>query len=200
MKKAIISIFLILTCLTRTLSDSWLPPKVTDYYSANKQYFARIIPRTVPEKYYQWMKASVKDKNKFLPSDTIIVPCHAIMYKKTLSADSVIWTRKLINQIAPVNAIVSDDGFYLVTFDNWHSVGYGVDVMAYYDKKGDLIKRHMLDDISPFPINNYERSISSLWWRCGQGFLDNIRIEICFVDGEKKMEKKIYNLEEKRIE
>jgi hypothetical protein len=46
-----------------------------------------------------------------------------------------------------------------VTFDNWYSMGYGVDVLAIYDDKGMLLKRHMLEDISPFPINTYEMSI-----------------------------------------
>ncbi|HEY8933825.1 MAG TPA: hypothetical protein VIM65_01335 [Cyclobacteriaceae bacterium] len=200
MRKIPILIILILACFNQALSDRWLPPKVTDYYSANKKYFARIVPRTVPENYYVWRKASVSEKKKFLPSDTAVVQCHAIMYKKTQSGDSILWTRKLINAMAPVSAIVSDDGGYLVTFDNWHSVGYGVDVMVFYDKKGDLVKRHMLEDISPFPINDYPTSISSLWWRCGQQFVDNRRVEICFVSGDEKIEKRIYNLEEKRIE
>ena len=72
--------------------------------------------------------------------------------------------------------------------------------MAYYNEKGKLIKRHMLEDISPFPINTYVMSISSLWWRCGQEFIDNQRISICFMGENEVIEKRTYNLKEQRIE
>ena len=50
----------------------------------------------------------------------------------------------------------------------------------------------MLEDISPFPINTYSRSVSSLWWRYDAKFLDKSRIEICFVDeNETKRQKSI---------
>jgi len=122
------------------------------------------------------------------------------MYKVADGEEKLIWEQKLINRIAPVTAIVSNDGKFLVTFDNWHSMKYGVDVMAYYNEKGELIKRHMLEDISPFPINTYEISISSLWWRCGQKFIDNHRISICFMDENEVTEKRTYNLTEQKIE
>lgn len=181
-------------------ADSWPPPKITDYYNSDKSYFVRIVPRTVPEKYWDWLEAKPEQRKKFSPADTTIIHCHAIMYKKTKSGDSLVWKKKLINEIAPVSAFVSNDAAFLVTFDNWHSMGYGVDVMAYYDNQGNLIKRHMLEDISPFPINTYSRSVSSIWWRCGANFLDKQRLEICFVDENEKTAKKIYNLNEKRVE
>ncbi|MGV8135761.1 MAG: hypothetical protein AB2L20_11140 [Mangrovibacterium sp.] len=33
----------------------------------------------------------------------------------------------MINQISPVVAIVANDGSSVVTFDNWHSNGYGIE-------------------------------------------------------------------------
>jgi hypothetical protein len=96
--------------------------------------------------------------------------------------------------------MVSNDGKYLVTFDNWYSIGYGVDVMAYYNRKGELIKRYMLDHISPFPLNTYQISVSSLWRRCGQEFIDDERISICFIDENENKEQRIYNLSKQKIE
>ena len=198
MRHLAVAILILFTFKTAS-ADTWLPPKVTDYYSSDSTYFVRVVPRCVPDKYYKWLNASEKRKRKFSPKDTTIVPSHAMMFKRTTNGDSLIWKEKLINQIAPVDALVSDDGEYFVTFDNWHSMGYGVDVLAIYDEKGMLLKRHMLEDISPFPINTYERSVSSIWWRCGQEFVNDNEIEICFNNEEKEPVSRIYNIEELKI-
>lgn len=198
--KNYILIILTLLLADKVSADSWAPPKVKDYYNSDSTFYVRIFPQQIPDKYYKWVQASPRKKKKFQPSDTLVTPCFARMYKVTEGEDSLIWEKKLINRVAPVTAIVSNDGKYLVTFDNWHSMGYGVDVMAYYNEKGDLIRRHMLEDISPFPINTYEISISSIWWRCGQEFIDNQRISICFVDENEIIEKRTYNLTEQKIE
>ena len=198
MRQLAVAVLVLLTCYSAS-ADSWAPPKVTDYYSADSSYFVRVVPRCVPDKYYKWFRASGKRKKRFSPQDTTIVPSHAMMYKRTAHSDSLMWKEKLINQIAPVSALVSSDGKHFVTFDNWHSMGYGVDVLAVYDEKGMLIRRHMLEDISPFPINTYQRTISSIWWRCGQRFIDDEQIEICFNNEEKESENKIYSLSELKI-
>ena len=182
------------------MADSWAPPKTKDYYNEDETYFVRIVPRTVPEKFWKWMNAKPWQKSRFSPADTTIIPCHAIMYKKTKNGDSLVWKKKLINETAPVSAFVSNNARYLVTFDNWHSMGYGVDVMVYYDNQGNLIKRHMLEDISPFPINTYSMSVSSIWWRCDTKFLDNNRLEICFKDDKETIIRKTYNLDKKGLE
>lgn len=182
------------------MADTWAPAKTKDYYNEDKTYFVRIIPRTIPEKFWKWMNAKPSQKRHFTPADTTTIPCHAIMYKKTKTGDSLVWKKNLINQIAPVSAFVSNYGRYTVTFDNWHSMGYGVDVMVYYDYQGNLVKRHMLEDISPFPINTYSTSVSCIWWRCDSKFLDNKRLEICFVDETENVARRIYNFDEKRME
>jgi hypothetical protein len=192
-------IVLLIGIVVPVLSDSWREPRETDYYSSDSTYYVKIIPRTVPEKYYKWLNASPRRKKKFSAQDTTIVPCHAKMFKKINTGDSLIWEQKLINSIAPVSAIVSNDGKYMITFDNWHSMGYGVDVMVIYDQRGMLLKRHMLEDISPFPINTYEISISSVWWRCGQKFIDKDSIEICFVNANEEKVERIYDLQELKI-
>jgi len=198
MKKYII-IILTLLIADKVLADIWDSPKIMDYYNSDSTFYVRIYPRHIPDKYSKWLEASQKKKKKFQPADTLVTPCYARMYKVADGKEKLIWEQKLINRIAPVTAIVSNDGKFLVTFDNWLSMGYGVDVMVYYNEKGELIKRHMLEDISPFPINTYKISISSLWWRCGQEFIDNHRISICFMDENEVTKKIIYNLAEQKI-
>jgi len=200
MKKIFFTTVIVLLSSYMSWSDIWAPPKTKDYYNADRTYFVRIVPQTVPEKFWKWYNAKPKKKKKFNASDTTIIPCYAIMFRKTSTGDSIIWKKSLINKIAPVTAYVSQDAKYLVTFDNWSAMGHGVDVMVYYDDQGNLIKRHMLEDISPFPINTYSTSISSIWWRCETTFLDKSRIEICFSDENERKEKRIYNLDERRME
>ena len=199
MKKYILIILAILLA-DKVLADTWASPKIRDYYSADSTFFVRIYPQDIPEKYFKWVNATPRKKKRFQPADTLVTPCFARMYKVINGKDSLIWEQKLINIVAPVTAILSNDGKYLVTFDNWYSMGYGVDIMVYYNEKGELIKRYMLEDISPFPINTYTTSISSIWWRCGQDFIDNQRILICFIDENEETVKRTYNLVKQKIE
>lgn len=90
--------------------------------------------------------------------------------------------------------MVSEDGKYVVTFDNWHSMGYGLDVMVVYNEKGELLKRYKLEDFSPFPINTYLLTISSIHWRCGVSFIARDTVRICFQDEEEQKKFKLYNL------
>lgn len=198
--KTVILILFTLLLTNQVLADSWASPEIKEYFNADRTFYVRIYPRNVPEKYFNWLAALPKRKKKFHPSDTIITPCFARMYKVTNGKDSLIWEQQLINRIAPVTAMVSNDGKYLVTFDNWLSTGYGCNLMVCYNEKGELIKRHKLEDISPFPINTYSISISSINWNCGLRFIDNERISICFVDKNKVAENRIYNLKEQKIE
>ena len=40
-----------------------------------------------------------------------------------------LWAIPLVNEVSPVDALVSDKDDYVITFDNWHSVGYGDDAV-----------------------------------------------------------------------
>jgi len=77
----------------------------------------------------------------------------------------ILWKRKLVNEVAPVEALVSADGSYVVTFDNWHSVGYGDDVVVIYGRSGELIRSLSLADIvGAERASDFPRSVSSIWW------------------------------------
>tara|TARA_B110000483_G_C17765402_1_gene377726 strand:- start:294 stop:464 length:171 start_codon:yes stop_codon:yes gene_type:complete len=43
--------------------------------------------------------------------------------------------KKLINYISRVEALVSNNGTRIVAIDNWHSLGYGIDVFVVYNEK-----------------------------------------------------------------
>jgi hypothetical protein len=193
-------------------ADTWDNPRVKIYYSDNKEFKLIITPEMTSDKYYLWdyyknnkhpqTKKILRQKEKFMRNisdqDTIRIPCTAELYRMK-GADSVlIWKRPLLNEFCPVYAIVADDGSSIATFDNWYSIGYGVNVFVVYNEKGNAEKTYKLEEISPFPLNDYSMSISSLYWRKDVRYIDTDRIEIIFETDDNKTTKRIYNL--KRLE
>jgi hypothetical protein len=175
-------------------ADSWVEPKIKRYYSTDSSYFVEIVPTRIPAKYWDWKGEKPKKKHKYTAEDTSIVHSHAKMFRIENKDTIKVWEQKLINPHAPVTAFVSPKGKYLVTLDNWYSAGYGPDVFVVYNEKGELLKRYQLEDFSPFPINTYATSITSIWWRCGAEFLSQERLKVCFVNSDKKEKYKEYNL------
>lgn len=136
----------------QTFADRWLSPAVTDYYSPNRAFRLRITPAT-----------------------TSRGACTATLYERKFGVwYGAKWTAPLSNDVAPVSALVSDSGKYIVTFDNWSGVGYGDDVVVIYDGfRGKLRWKYRLEDI----LNNDELcqvtcSVSSRWWARGKHAVD----------------------------
>lgn len=193
-------------------ADTWDIPRVKTYYSDNKKFKLIITPKQTSDKYYLWnyyksnnhpqTKKILRKKEKFMRSisaqDTILIPCKGELYRIEGTDTILIWERTLLNDVCPVYAIVANDGSSIATFDNWYSTGYGVNVFVVYDEKGNAKKTYKLDEISPFPLNDYSMSISSLYWRKDVRYIDNEKIEIVFATDDNKTTKRIYNL--KRLE
>jgi len=188
-------------------ADVWDNPKVATYFSENKEFKLVITPKITPDKYYLWnyyrsnkhpqTKKILRQKEKFMQSilaqDTIQIPCTAELFRIHIRDTVLLWERTLLNDTSPVYAIIANDGSSVATFDNWYSTGYGVNVFVIYDEKGDAKKTYKLEEISPFPLNDYMTSISSLHWNKGDKFIDNERVEMIFGTKDDKQEKRIYN-------
>jgi hypothetical protein len=90
---------------------------------------------------------------------------HGILERRTEGRWIKVWDAPLANEVAPVAALVSNDGKHVVTFDNWHSMGFGDNVVVIYGNNGRLMRALRLDQILPVAyINALPRSVSSLWW------------------------------------
>ena len=195
-------------------ADIWDNPRVKPYYSENKKYKLVITPKITPDKYYQWnyyksnkhpqTKKILRKKEKFmqgiLEKDTILIPCTAELYRINATDSILIWKKRLLNDYCPVYAIIANDGTSVVTFDNWYSTGYGVNVFVVYNEKGEAKRTYKLEEISPFPMNDYSMSISSLYWRKEVRFIDNDTIEIIFETENKKLSKRIYDMKKYEFE
>lgn len=203
-----ILILLLLLLSTPAKADVWGVPRVKTYFSDNRSYKLVVTPSKTPEKYHQWLtyknnrhpdtKSVLRRKEKFMKSitanDTIVTPCNAQLYRNTGNDSILVWSKKLLNYTSPVHAIVADDGSSIATFDNWYSEGYGGNVFVVYNEKGEAKKTYKLDDFSPFPLNDYSISISSIFWRRGAQYIDNSKIEIEFVNDNKVVKKRVYNI------
>lgn len=188
-------------------ADSWGPCKIKVYHSENNKYKLIVTPRFVPDKYFEWdsfrkraeiyNKAIDRKRAKFFKSleekDTVIIPCSGKLILIEGTDTTLVWERKLLNEISPVSAIVANDGSSVVTFDNWFSYGYGKNVMVVYNEKGDAKRTYSLSDISPYALNDYFTSVSSIWWRAGAKYIDNDRFGIEFHTELKDTTTRIYN-------
>lgn len=206
-RKTMLLLVLFLIIPSTGKADVWSKPSVKEYYSQNRNYKLVVYPTITPEKYAEWnhyrnldsqlSKSEQKKKDRFLSSltasDTVLIPCTGILYHVSGNDTVRIWERKLLNSVCPVTANVSSDGSSVVTFDNWYSIGYGVNVMVVYNEKGDAKRTYKLEEITPYPLNDYFTSLSSIWWNAGTRFIDNDRIEIGFQNEKHAVLKRIYN-------
>jgi len=195
-------------------ADMWEDYKVTEYFSVNKKYRLVVTPTFTPERYFQWKNFEMtksrhnkeidKRRAKFYKTltakDTVLIPCNGRLFCISGTDTVLIWERKLLNNICPFSAIVSNDGSSVITFDNWFTCGYGGNVMVVYNEKGDAKRTYSLSEISPYPLNDYHTSVSSIWWKSDAKFVDNEKIEIEFCTDKKETTKRLYNTKQLEFE
>lgn len=104
----------------------------------------------------------------------------------------------MVNLVSPVDIIVANDGKSVVTFDDWGMKGFKHS-MVVYGERGEMIKDFDLEDISPFPIEQYSRSISSIFWGGRGEYLDNNRISIYFKNKNHEIKKEYLILKKKHL-
>lgn len=166
-----------LTCGLRVFADSWALPEPKKYYSESKRYYIEIIPRKL-ESQLQYFEDKVANKesagSKKGVKDNY---CKGSLYRQNEKGEyEKLWESRLSNDVAPVNALVSDSGEYVVTFDNWHSVGYGDDVVVIYGQGGKIVKKMSLSNIVP-ANTRLPRSVSSIWWG-GKHYIDEKNLQL----------------------
>ena len=137
------------------LADSWPAAKAAGVASPTGQVVVRVVPGTNLDATYGFSGAQ---KGK---------AATALVYRLNPAGNYVKYREvSLLNPIAPVFAAVSDSG-ELVTLDNWHNMGLGEAVVVVYSPEGTVRRSHRLADIyTDAEVQTFERSTSSIWWRC----------------------------------
>ena len=164
-------------------ADTWFPAETKTVLSADKRARATVIPRPLagPLAYF-------RDKVDGHPQagqrpGSVQTTAQARVERKTEQGGwTVVWEGPLTNDVAPVTVLVADGARYLVTLDNWHSMGWGDDAVAIYGPEGALIRRYALSDLLPAEyVEALPMSVSSIHWRGGARIVDRdqeLRIDV----------------------
>jgi TonB family protein len=158
--------------------DEWRLPTEAKFYSSNKQFRVDVVPRPV-ESQLQYFTDKVEGNPKpGMPPRSKLERPHATFRTRRWWGYAEVRSFPLVNEVAPVSAIVSSSGQYLVTFDNWHGLGYGNDVVVIYHTTGDLIAHLGLEDfLVEGDIDTLPRSVSSILWG-GEHRIDEAKAEL----------------------
>ena len=148
------------------LADSWAPPTTKITESANGQFRVTVVPRPLAGAlaYFQDKVDGVGAAGQ-RKGEAQVSPVAMVEKRDGANGWRAVWQMPLVNDVAPTSVRLSNDGSRLVTFDNWHSVGLGDDVVVIYDEQGDLVRKLSLDQIVPAAyVAHLPRTVSSLWW------------------------------------
>jgi TonB family protein len=157
---------LVIGAQASALADSWRLPTKTKYYSSNKNYYLEVTPKKL-ESQLQYFKDKVEGiENAGALKEMKNNRAKGVFYARRAGGEySKKWEFPLVNEVSPVSVLISDKGNYVVTFDNWHGIGYGDSVVVIYHSNGDLIRKFGLEDLlTEGDIEVLPHSISSIHW------------------------------------
>jgi hypothetical protein len=167
------------------LADSWMPPSVETTDSANGRSRVTIVPRGIksPLAFFE-DKVAGKEPAGQREGDSKNSPIARVEQLDAAGRWQLLWQKPLVNDVGPTEALLADNASYLVTFDNWHSVGFGEDVVVIYDRHGNLVRKLGLNQIlPPSYVAHLPRSVSSRWWRKGIRLVErDTQVEIQVVE------------------
>jgi hypothetical protein len=147
-------------------ADSWALPKATQVSSPDGKARARIVPRDLESQLAYFTEAG---EHKARPGQARGGNSQARARVEVQAADgawTLRWEGPLANDVAPVDVLVADGGRNVVTFDNWHSVGYGKDAVVLYDATGRIVRQWGLADfLGKRYVLGLPHSVSSIEWR-----------------------------------
>ncbi len=145
-------------------ADSWSMPGTETTESASGQYRFTVEPAPIESQlsfFAEEARAEREGQQVERPT-----PIGLLERKNGAEVWEPVWAGPLVNHVAPVSALVADDGRYVVTFDNWHSVGRGENVIVIYGPDGSLVRSMALTDLLPETyISALSHSVSSTSWQ-----------------------------------
>lgn len=144
-------------------ADDWPGPRVMNVFSEDGACFVRVTPGE-----------SLGDSVGFSGAKQGAY-AHALFYERQADRSYRLTTEvALLNPIAPVDLLLSNSG-YLITFDNWHNLGYGKAV-AIYGPTGKPVASWGLEQLyTPEQLSSIKQSVSSRWWRCSPFHFVNLQ-------------------------
>lgn len=146
-------------------ADSWPMPETTTYFSASKGCRLTVVPRDLDSQIDYFERAAEAGENGLPPEGG---PQATLDRRLPDGRWQRVWSRALVNDVTPTDALVSDDMAYVVTLDNWFSTGYGDDVIAIYNVANGGVRALSLEKLLGADyFAALPRSVSSIDWRGG---------------------------------
>lgn len=163
---------------TPAVADSWALPTETTYASPNGNFRVTVTPRDL-ESQLAYFEDAVASRAQPGQGDGVEEASAKLERRNGDGGWDLVWQRPLANNVAPVDVVVSDDGAFVVTFDDWHGMGHGPNVVAIYGSDGTLQHNYGLNDIVPgWWVDAMPHSVSSINWRRGVGVIETGRLRI----------------------
>lgn len=167
-------------------ADSWMDPEPFTTPSAAGTYRFTVTPSPVDSALdYFTEEIAAQEEGRKVERPAPV----GLLERRTASGGwEPVWAAPLVNDIAPTQALVADDGRYVVTFNNWYSVGHGENVIVIYRADGSLVRSMALTDLIPQMVkDSLSHSVSSVTWKKAEGILpdgEHLFIDV-LVPGEK---------------
>jgi hypothetical protein len=184
-------LFLFFLCLifNSSKADVWGDPTCKKYYTQDSSKYIVVVPACLMADKKRIIRQKKRAEIDVCDICDSIRPCSASVY----DANGVfMYQFQLINFWSPSKVYLSNDGEYAVSIDNWGMAGSGNSVLVIY-KRGILLKNYALSEISPIPLDNYYRTLSSISWCHNLEFITNTIVKISFMDKDhKQFEKYLY--------
>ncbi|WP_066800252.1 hypothetical protein [Sphingomonas soli] len=142
-----------------------MPPSTQTYFSRNQACRLTVVPREIDTQ-LKYFEDKLAGADKAGQRRGGIQASNATLERRSADGKwTTVWTRLLVNDVAPASALISDDGRYVVTFDNWHSIGWGDDSIVIYDVAGGGERRLSVEKLLGGPyFEALPHSVSSVQW------------------------------------
>lgn len=145
--------FLALFLSIGAVVDSWPAAQIKEVFSASREWFVRVTPGK-----------SLGDTVGFAGSAKGPYARAEFFRRDANRGYRLVAEQTLVHPIAPVIFFVTDRG-YLVTFDNWHNMGYGRALAGYAPTGRQVFAWQLSDLFTADEIAAFKTSVSSIWWR-----------------------------------
>ncbi|MGQ0588716.1 MAG: hypothetical protein ACT4N8_04175 [Sphingosinicella sp.] len=146
-------------------ADQWMPPKVETYVSTDGRARLTVTPRRISDslEYFEDKVAGREPAGR--PAGNNQTSASGQLEVLGDGQWRTVWNGPLLNDVAPAEVLVANGGQRVVTFDNWHSVGHGENVIVIYNGTGRPIRSLRLTDVLPdYYLDALPHTASSLLW------------------------------------
>jgi hypothetical protein len=165
---------LFLLVATPVFADRWGKPGEQTYFSQNQGFRFTVLPRVLSSSSAYWLDKE-EDPRKRGQAPGQRDTCVGQLERRSEDGSYVpVWRAWSWSTPWPVLALLTRDGRYVVTFDNWHAVGYGDDTVVLYGAKGEKLASFGLSDfLTQEQIAQLSVTVSSIWWGGKHRFDEN---------------------------